>query len=265
MASPPHPLAHAAPVLLLLAILLLAVAAAVFLGLRGRRQREARLPLPEPAAAAEEEISEEGGREKGRRRKARRRQRKGGGGGEGDDAAQQQLLRQRPHFPLASVAGSLQRRINARYDDLAARASQAQPITIHQIHEFIKCLVDARNELQHKSETVERRCRIKKALLSNPYYSRKGNSDRLCEQVHKLEAEHKRLKKDADIYNYLQEEIQKSEPYKMLVEFSVQMEAYEHAPGCPAREMTFEELLAEEKKDPAFWQRVKNQTSTSSK
>jgi hypothetical protein len=46
-----------------------------------------------------------------------------------DDEA---LLPRRPQFPLASVAGALQRRITARYDDLA-RASQAHSLTTDQV------------------------------------------------------------------------------------------------------------------------------------
>jgi hypothetical protein len=67
-----------------------------------------------------------------------------------------------------------------------------------------------------RSEMVQRSCRIKKALLSNPCSRRANSYDRLCEQVHKLEAEHKRLKKDADIYNYIQEQLQMSESYKLV-------------------------------------------------
>uniref|UniRef100_A0A0E0JF75 Uncharacterized protein n=1 Tax=Oryza punctata TaxID=4537 RepID=A0A0E0JF75_ORYPU len=275
MDSPPHQLA----LLVLVLVLLLVVLAAV--SLRGRcrcREGEAhQLPsLPEQAeaGAGEGEAGEEGGRERRRRRKARRRQRKGGdddaadGEGErdGDEALQLQQLRRRPRFPLASVAGALQRRITARYDDLA-RASQAHSLTIHQVHEFINCLVDARNELLHKSETVQRSCRIKKALLSNPCSRRANSYDRLCEQVHKLEAEHKRLKKDADIYNYIQEQLQKSHSYKLLIELSALVEKAnrEDALAAEAAEMTFEELLAQEKSDAAFWQRHRKLTSISPK
>uniref|UniRef100_A0A0E0FHN5 Uncharacterized protein n=1 Tax=Oryza nivara TaxID=4536 RepID=A0A0E0FHN5_ORYNI len=373
MDSPPHQLA--------LIVLLVVALAALFLALlRGRcrcREGEAH-QLPEQAeAGAGVAEGEEGGRERRKRRKARRRQRKGAGdddaaGGEGDEALQLQLLRRRPRFPLASVAGALQRRITARYDDLA-RASQAHSLTIHQtfkiesdlgfdimdlmmlvgtfslvrqhssppessqcstplgsesggkrrrgrrgkqkglgevvsvhekkeaktspfpllllcratrrritevydemyqivrakrndtgkVHEFINCLVDARNELLHKSEMVQRSCRIKKALLSNPCSRRANSYDRLCEQVHKLEAEHKRLKKDADIYNYIQEQLQMSESYKLLIELSALVEKAERedALATEAAEMTFEELLAQEKSDAAFWQRHRKLTS----
>ncbi|KAL5227543.1 hypothetical protein ABZP36_015808 [Zizania latifolia] len=286
MNPPPHLLGlGTVPVLVILLFLLvvLAAVAALFVGLRSRCiRREPRLPLPEQAATAAEaeaeeewaegeEPAEEGGREKRRRRKARRRQRKGEEGGGGDEAGEGEgdeglLLLRRPRFPLASVAGALQRRITARYDDLV-RASQAQSLTIDQVHEFINCLIDARNELLHKSETVQRSCRIKKALLSNPCSRRANSYDRLCEQVHKLEAENRRLKKDADIYNYIQEQLQMSPSYKLLMELSAVMEkeAHEHALAAEATEISFEELLAQEKSDAAFWQRHRKLSSISSK
>ncbi|KAF0915971.1 hypothetical protein E2562_000606 [Oryza meyeriana var. granulata] len=145
--------------------------------------------------------------------------------------------------------------------------ARAKRNDIGKVHEFINCLVDARNELLHKSETVQRSCRIKKALLSNPCSRRANSYDRLCEQVHKLEAEHKRLKKDADIYSYIQEQLQMSHSYKLLIELSAAMEkeAHEDALAAEATEMTFEELLAQEKSDAAFWQRHRKLTSISSK
>lgn len=257
------PLALAALLILILA----APAAAAFLvGLRLHRKLRLVPPL-EPAAAAleppapaeEEESADEGGREKRRRRKARRKQQQKGGEEAADAAAggEEALLR-RPRFPLASVAGALQRRITARYDDLV-RASQAQSLTVDQVHEFINCLVDARNELLQKSENVQRSFRIKKAMLSNAQNNRRSSYDhlRLCQQVHKLESEHERLKKDAAVYNHLQEQLQMSPSYKLMMELHAEMEkeAREHALATEAPEISFEELLAQEKKDAAFWQR----------
>jgi hypothetical protein len=105
-------------------------------------------PPPVPAAAlgprapaAEEE--DEAAEEKRPRRRARRKQQqqqqqqqKGGdaAAAAGDDEA---LLPRRPQFPLASVAGALQRRINARYDDLA-RASQAHSLTTDQVSAIVR-------------------------------------------------------------------------------------------------------------------------------
>ena len=169
MAAQPQTLALAG--LILLNFLLTAAALYVQLRrlLRTRRrdpqqQQPHQQPIPQPpgteAAAREppapaegegEEHGDEGGREeKRRRRRARRRrqpQEEGAGGG-GDAAAaapsakaagregkaekEEPLPRRRPQFPLASVAGTLQRRINERYDDLA-RASEARCLTIEQV------------------------------------------------------------------------------------------------------------------------------------
>ncbi|KAL5654099.1 hypothetical protein ACJX0J_033418, partial [Zea mays] len=123
------------------------------------------------------------------------------------------MLPRRPQFPLASVAGVLQRRIHARYDDLA-RASEAQCLTIEQVNEFLNCLVDARNELLQRYENVQRSFKIKKAMLSN-HRNYRTSYDRLFEQVRRLETESDSLKKDAAIYNFVQERLQKSAPYKM--------------------------------------------------
>ncbi|XP_039846110.1 uncharacterized protein LOC120705696 [Panicum virgatum] len=293
MAAQPQTLALAG--LILLNFLLTAAALYVQLRrlLRTRRrdpqqqQQPHQQPIPQPpgteAAAREppapaegegEEHGDEGGREeKRRRRRARRRrqpQEEGAGGGgdaaaaapsakaagrEGKPEKEEPLPRRRPQFPLASVAGTLQRRINERYDDLA-RASEARCLTIEQVNEFLNCLIDARNELLQRCENVQRSFKIKKAMLSN-HRNYRSSYDRLFEQVRRLEAEHDNLKKDAAIYNYIQERLQKSVPYKMIMELS--------AMEMEAPEISFEELLAKEKEDTAFWQRDGKMRSISSK
>ncbi|KAM0921087.1 hypothetical protein ACQ4PT_007007 [Festuca glaucescens] len=253
--------------LLLVLAVFLAPTAALFLAFHfhphhPRRRREPRPTPPEPAAANLDPPAPPEEEEKRPRRRAKRKQQqqqqKGGdaaaGGGGDDDAL---LLPRRPQFPLASVAGPLQRRITARYDDLA-RASQAHCLTIHQIREFLNCLVDARNELLQKSEIARRSFTIKKALLSNSRNCRSSYDQlRLSKQVDKLESEHERLKKDAAVYNYLQEQLRMSEHYKLMMELNDAMEkkALEQALADEESEMSFEELLAEEKKDAAFWWR----------
>nr|CAB3475882.1 unnamed protein product [Digitaria exilis] len=139
--------------------------------IRGRprppRQHQQQKPLPQPPGPAAapgdgegEDRAEEDGREKQpqqqrRRRRARRKRQQeqgegesgGGGDGDGDSTAaapsgkapdkeeEEEALLRRPQFPLASVAGALQRRINERYDDLA-RASEEGCLTIEQIMEL---------------------------------------------------------------------------------------------------------------------------------
>ncbi|AQK90917.1 hypothetical protein ZEAMMB73_Zm00001d008858 [Zea mays] len=311
MAAPTQTLVLAGIILLNFVL----AAAALYRRIRGRRRPRQHVPPPpplEPAAAeeaeAEEEEEEGGGGERRqsqrRRRRARRKrqqQEEGaaseGGGGDGADGAaakatgKEELLPRRPQFPLASVAGVLQRRIHARYDDLA-RASEAQCLTIEQgaillgecsskilhsrslqfssvgtkhcipfldrleVNEFLNCLVDARNELLQRYENVQRSFKIKKAMLSN-HRNYRTSYDRLFEQVRRLETESDSLKKDAAIYNFVQERLQKSAPYKMIMELS--------AMELEAQEISFEELLAREKEDTAFWQRNGKMRSVSSK
>ncbi|CAO2186058.1 unnamed protein product [Urochloa humidicola] len=303
MAEQPQTLALAGLILLNLLLTAAALYLNVRRVLRARRraqqqqqqeQHHHHQPLPrppgleaaarDPPAAEEgggEEHAEEDGREKQRRRRRARRRRQqqegegaeGGGGGGGGGyaraaassakaggrevkaAEEESLLPRRPQFPLASVAGALQRRINARYDDLA-RASEARCLTIEQVNEFISCLIDARNELLQRCENVQRSFKIKKAMLSN-HRNYRSSYDRLFEQVCRLEAERDNLKKDAAIYNYIQERLQKSLPYKMIMELS--------AMEMEAPEISFEELLAKEKEDTAFWQPNGKMRSISSK
>ncbi|XBI16689.1 hypothetical protein VPH35_058910 [Triticum aestivum] len=261
------PLALAA-LLLILLVLLAAPPAALLIALhlnRRHRLRRPRLTPPEPAAAALEPSApaeeDEGGEDKRRRRRARRKQQpKQGGDGAASQAAggvSHDALPPRPRFPLASVAGALQRRITARYDELA-RASQVQSLTIDQVHEFLSTLVDARDELLQKSENTRRSITIRKAMLSN---SRNGRSShdhlRLCQQVDKLEFEYERLKKDASIYHNLHEQLQLSSCYKLMEESNDEAEKRirEGAFAKGVRDTAFEELLAVEKKDNAFWRR----------
>uniref|UniRef100_A0A0A9GD09 Uncharacterized protein n=1 Tax=Arundo donax TaxID=35708 RepID=A0A0A9GD09_ARUDO len=281
MAAPPQTLALAA--LIILNFLL--AAAALYLRVRRRPQQqrqgqclpsppEPAAPLEPPAPEGEEELADEGGREKQRRRRRRARRKRqqqqegeGEGGGGGDAAVPsakaagreegkgEALLPRRPQFPLASVAGALQRRINARYDDLA-RASEARCLTIEQVNEFVSCLVDARNELLQRYENVQRSFKIKKAMLSN-HRNYRSSYDRLFEQVCRLETERDNLKKDAAIYNTIQERLQKSAPYKLIMELS--------AMETEAPEISFEELLAQEKEDTTFWQPNGKLRSISSK
>lgn len=276
MAAPPQTIALAGLILL---NFVLAVAALCLHVLGRRRPRQQVPPPPLEAAAAGEAEEEEGGGEERpqnqrRRRRARRKRQQqeqeeegaaaaeGGGhvaDGDRDAAAKAAgkaaLLPRRPEFPLASVAGPLQRRINARYDDLA-RASEAQCLTIEQVNEFVNCLIDARNELLQRYENVQRSFKIKKAMLSN-HRNYRSSYERLFEQVRRLETERDNLKKDAAIYNYIQERLQKSAAYKMIMELS--------AMEMEAQEISFEELLAKEKEDTAFWQRNGKLRSFSSK
>nr|CAD1843125.1 unnamed protein product [Ananas comosus var. bracteatus] len=153
-------------------------------------------------------------------------------------------------FPLSSFGSAMQRRIKSQYDELV-KSSHAKVLTIAQVGQFINCLVEARNELQHKSVIIQRSFKIKKALL---FKADRSSFDRLCQQMYKLEAEHKRLKEDAAVYNLVQEQLKLSPAYKTMLEISASMEKVPTEGTAELPDISFEELLAQEKKD-SFWQR----------
>lgn len=157
-------------------------------------------------------------------------------------------------YPFSSFASATQRKIKVQYDELV-RSNQAKALTVAQVGQFINCLIEARNELQHKSDIIQRSFKIKKALLVK---ADRSSFDRLAQQIYKLEAEHKRLEEDAAVYNLLQDQLKLSPAYNKMLEISSSMEL--KATSDPATEATelpdisFEELLAQEKKD-SFWQK----------
>ncbi|MQL79765.1 hypothetical protein Taro_012208, partial [Colocasia esculenta] len=123
------------------------------------------------------------------------------------------------------------------------------------VGEFANCLIEARNELQHKSEIIQRKFTITKALL---FKADRSSFDRLCQQIYKLETEQKRLEEDAVVYNRLQEQLKLSPAYKTMLEIGARMESKAGADDnsesvdSEFAEISFEELLAQEKKD-SFW------------
>ncbi|KAG2595079.1 hypothetical protein PVAP13_5KG048515 [Panicum virgatum] len=171
--------------------------------------------------------------------------------GEKGNKVMRKQMPEEPPFPLSMLSCAMKRRIRDIYAELCCAT-----ITEDLVNEFLNCLIDARNELLQRCENVQRSFKIKKAMLSN-HRNYRSSYDRLFEQVRRLEAEHDNLKKDAAIYNYIQERLQKSVPYKMIMELS--------AMEMEAPEISFEELLAKEKEDTAFWQRDGKMRSISSK
>lgn len=159
-------------------------------------------------------------------------------------------------YPFSSYASATKRKIKTQYDELV-KANQAKELTMVQVEQFVNCLVDARTELQHKSEIIQRSFKIKKALL---FKAEKSSFDRLCQQVYKLEAEHKRLEEDASVYNLLQEQLKLLPAYKKMLEVSASMTPRDAVDEAMVfSDVSFEELLAQEKKD-SFWQRRKWQS-----
>ncbi|XXG56253.1 hypothetical protein AAC387_Pa03g3721 [Persea americana] len=159
-------------------------------------------------------------------------------------------------YPFTSAASATQRKIKQHYDQLV-KSNDAKALTMAQVGEFANCLIEARNELQHKSEIIQRKFTITKALL---FKADRSSFDRLYQQIYKLEAEQKRLEEDASVYNRLQEQLKLSPAYKQMLEIAVRMELQAksgelvESPETDSADISFEELLAQEKKD-SFWQR----------
>ncbi|CAA0821133.1 Unknown protein [Striga hermonthica] len=159
-------------------------------------------------------------------------------------------------YPFTKSSSATQRKIKQQYDQLVT-SHGANGLTLDQVGQFVNCLVEARKELQNKSEVIKRRFTITKALL---FKAERSSFDRLRQQIYKLELEQKRLEEDAFVYNWLQEQLKASPAYKKMMEISACMETKAKSSSLVETtddefcDISFEELLAREKKD-AFWQR----------
>ncbi|XP_059641886.1 uncharacterized protein LOC132283868 [Cornus florida] len=162
-------------------------------------------------------------------------------------------------YPFTSSSSVTQRKIKQQYDQLV-KSHEANGLTLAQVGQFVNCLVEARNELKHKSEVIQRKFTITKALL---FKADRSSFDRLHQQIYKLELEQKRLEEDAFVYNWLQQQLKLSPAYKKMLEIGACMalkaksgELMESTDSTDTEfdEISFEELLAQEKKD-SFWQR----------
>ncbi|KAM0031978.1 hypothetical protein Hdeb2414_s0016g00470051 [Helianthus debilis subsp. tardiflorus] len=159
-------------------------------------------------------------------------------------------------YPFTSASSATQRRIKQQYDQLV-KSHESKGLTLLQVGQFVNCLIEARNELKHKSEVIHRKFTITKALL---FKADRSSFDRLRQQIYKLELEQKRLEEDAFVYNWLQQQLKLSPAYKKMLEIGAYMES--KAKSVEATEdgdldisdISFEELLAQEKKD-SFWQK----------
>ncbi|XVF74412.1 hypothetical protein PTKIN_Ptkin13bG0108500 [Pterospermum kingtungense] len=159
-------------------------------------------------------------------------------------------------YPFTSTSSATQRKIKQHYDQLV-KCHENKGLTLAQVGEFANCLIEARNELQHKSEVIKRKFTITKALLCK---ADRSSFDRLRQQLYKLEMEQKRLEEDAFVYNWLQQQLKLSPAYKKMLEIGACMElkakSGELMEGTDTEfaDISFEELLAQEKKD-SFWQK----------
>ncbi|CAH2037120.1 unnamed protein product [Thlaspi arvense] len=157
-------------------------------------------------------------------------------------------------YPFTSTSSATQRKIKQQYDQLV-KCNSAKGLTLAQVGEFANCLIEAKNELQHKSEVIKRKFSITKALLLK---ADRSSFDRLRQQTNKLEMEQKRVEEDALVYNWLQQQLKLSPAYKKVLEISASMELKDKlsteldSPDDGVSDISFEELLEQEKKD-SFW------------
>ncbi|KAJ7536677.1 hypothetical protein O6H91_12G077300 [Diphasiastrum complanatum] len=158
-------------------------------------------------------------------------------------------------YPFTSSGSMVQRKIKEQYDDLV-RSNAAKRLTLAQVGRFTTCLVETKVSLQQKSETIQRRFTITKSLLAK---ADKSCFDRLCGQIYALEVEQKKLEEDTIVYNRLQEQLKQSPAYQKMLEYG--RRHFELQPNTgqliekaneEGAEMSFEELLAKEKRD-SFW------------
>ncbi|GMH03754.1 hypothetical protein Nepgr_005593 [Nepenthes gracilis] len=159
-------------------------------------------------------------------------------------------------YPFTSSSTKTQRKIKQQYDELV-KSHESSGLTLSQVGQFVNCLVDARNELQSKSDIIQRKFTITKALLLK---ADRSSFDRLRQQIYRLELEQKRLEEDAFVYNWLQHQLKLSPAYKKMLEIGDSMELKAESgkpmknPETEPMDISFEEFLAQEKKD-SFWQK----------
>ncbi|KAL8250086.1 hypothetical protein R6Q59_033779 [Mikania micrantha] len=157
-------------------------------------------------------------------------------------------------YPFTSSSSATQRRIKLQYDQLV-KSHESNGLTLLQVGQFVNCLIEARNELKQKSEVIHRKFTITKALL---FKADRSSFDRLRQQIYKLELEQKRLEEDAFVYNWLQQQLKLSPAYKKMLEIGAYMESNAKSvevtedSDLDTSDISFEELLAQEKKD-SFW------------
>ncbi|RZC51783.1 hypothetical protein C5167_020206 [Papaver somniferum] len=165
-------------------------------------------------------------------------------------------------YPFTSSSSITQRKIKQQYDQLV-KSHDSKSLTLAQVGQFAKCLVEARNDLQHKSEILQRKYTITKALL---YKADRSSFDRISQQIYKLEAEQKRLDEDAVVYNRIQDQLKLSPAYKKvlfhlslslkMLEVGARMESdarsgqlEDNTTDSKFFDISFEEFLEQEKKD----------------
>ncbi|ERM94018.1 uncharacterized protein LOC18421920 [Amborella trichopoda] len=162
-------------------------------------------------------------------------------------------------YPFTSPSSAIQRKIKEQYD-LIVKSGNSKGLTLEQVGNFVNCLLDAKTALQQKSEVVRRKQRLAMAKLMSAKAD-KSSFDRLCMQINRLDIEQKRLAEDTAVYNLLQEQLKCSPAYQKmleirnsLLEMKSNSQQLRPIPDVGDDDISFEDLLAQEKKD-SFWQR----------
>ncbi|KAG6575479.1 hypothetical protein SDJN03_26118, partial [Cucurbita argyrosperma subsp. sororia] len=189
--------------------------------------------------------------EQGGKRKKKREKKKRANLLHGGDEPELTLL-----YPFTSSTTVIQRKIKRQYDELM-KCQESKELTLAQVRQFANCLINVRSKLQHKADVIRRKFTITKALLCK---ADRSSLDRLQQQIYKLELEQKRLEEDTFVFNWLQQQLKLSPAYKKMLEIGSCMELMEKSENSTEKidpestDISFEELLAQEKKD-SFWQR----------
>nr|AKM76879.1 AT1G17665-like protein [Pelargonium tetragonum] len=169
-------------------------------------------------------------------------------------------------YPFTSSSSATQRKIKQQYDELVKSHESTKGLTLAQVGQFANCLIEAKNELKQKSDSIQRKYTITKALLNK---AERSSFDRLRPQIYRLELEQKRLEDDTFVYNWLQQQLKLSPAYKKMLEISADMELkaktseLTESTDTEFDDISFEELLAKEKKD-SFWMKNGRRRSCSS-
>ncbi|KAJ4835849.1 hypothetical protein Tsubulata_030106 [Turnera subulata] len=176
---------------------------------------------------------------------------RGGSGLEGDRVKPDLVCR----YPFTSTSSATQRKIKQQYDQLV-KCNESKGLTLTQVFHLTLPALEISDFLT--SEVIKRKFTITKVLLLK---ADRSSVDRYRQQIYKLELEQKRLEEDAFVYNWLQEQLKLSPAYKQILEISdcaelkaKSGELLESKKDTEFSDISFEELLAQEKKD-AFWQK----------
>nr|AKM76878.1 AT1G17665-like protein [Pelargonium nanum] len=205
---------------------------------------------------------------KKKKRRAKKKKTNSGQGGDGSGLESVPRVKEELVclYPFTSSSSATQRKIKQQYDQLVKCHESTKGLTLAQVGQFANCLIEAKNELKQKSDAIQRKYTITKALLNK---ADRSSFDRLRQQIYRLELEQKRLEDDTFVYNWLQQQLKLSPAYKKMLEIGADMELkaknseLTESTDTEYDDISFEELLAREKKD-SFWLKNGRRRSCSS-